>query len=418
MELTQPITSPIPMQRKPILIAHTAGPGDVITTYRHWLKGEADPHEVSETYSGQFYGRIKARSLSACVIGSHPRQEVLRDAWITLEHRPRHSKGKSGLAFHLAELWYWLRVISTFIRARAAIAVIGDMEHWWLLTLLRLAGIEVITVLHCTFWPKGHRSSRFSRRVVGALNGWFWRHVPVATISISPECERQVRELAGERVAGALLQARPLYHSGYLDAIPAPHWEQQPFRVLFAGRMERDKGIFDLLDLAERLRDFTHHEVVFEVCGSGSAQDEFAEAIERRRLEDQVRFIGRLDRHGMKDAFNRAHITFVPTTATFPEGLNQVVVESVLAGRPVIATEICPAIEVVPNAVISIAAGDIDAMAEAIRRLATDRMFYEQLQRNCKDDALPFYDIGMSWGAALDQAIEIALGQAGFDDAG
>jgi len=409
----QVVNIPMPKPSKPITIAHTAGPGDVITTYRHWLKGESDPHEVSETYSGQFYTRIKARSLSAYVIGGHPRREMLRDDWITLEHRPRRGLGKSGLAFHFSELWYWLGVLLTFIRVRAAVAVIGDMDHWWLLAVLPLAGVKVITVLHCTFWPKGHRRRGFGKRVVGLLNGWFWRHIPVATISISPECERQVLELAGERVSGTLIQARPQYRTGYLDSIPPPRWNQPPFRVLFAGRMERDKGIFDLLDLAERLRDFTHRSVVFEVCGSGSAEDAFVAAIERRRLGAHVRFMGRLDRHGMKDAYSRAHICLVPTTATFPEGLNQVVVESVLAGRPVVVTDVCPAIEVVPNSVIAVAAGQIDAMAKAIQQLATDSTLYERLQRNCKHDALPFYDVNKSWGAALDQAIGIALRRIG-----
>ena len=392
-----------------LTVAYAAGPGDVIGTYHHWADGNGDPNEASETYSGQFYSAIRDLSMTAYVISSHPRHQIVTENWITIEHRRRPSYGKTGLPYHVAELIYWLGVIHTVIRSNAGVAVIDDMEHWWLLSLLRLANVEVVPDLHCTFWPKGNRPLAIRHRILQGLNGWFWRNVPMATISISPECERQVLELAGPRVKGDLIQARPHYLHGFLDNIPAADWNTRPFRLLFAGRVERNKGIFDLLDVAERTHAAVPGKLIIEVCGSGSAEGEFIAEIKRRQLADVIHFVGQLDRQGMGNAYARSHAVVVPTLASFAEGLNRVVVESVLAGRPVIATTICPATEILAQSVIEVPPGDVHAIADALLRLASERDFYESKRIKCAEEGHQFYDADLSWGAALNKAIKLTV---------
>ena len=56
--------------------------------------------------------------------------------------------------------------------------------------------------------------------------------------------------------------------------------------------------------------------------------------------------------------------------------------------------------------------GDVDAMADAILKLACDRDFYEGKRAGCKYDETPFYDPEQSWGAAVGKAIEIGLKHA------
>jgi glycosyltransferase involved in cell wall biosynthesis len=394
-------------------VAYAAGPGDVIGSFHHWANGEADPNEVAETYSGQFYRKIRQFSLSAYVIASHPRNEILKRDWITIEHRPKSARQRWGLAYHVAEIRYWLGVIRAIARSGADIAVVGDMVHWWLLTLLHLKGIRVVPTLHCTFWPKGHRPRGFAQRAIQRLNGWFWRHIPLATICISPECERQVRELAGTRVCGTLLQARPLYARDYFAALEAPNWNQRPFRLLFAGRIESNKGVFELLDLAASLDEAVPGGFVIEVCGSGGEEQRFISEIERRKLSANIRFHGRLDRQSMRAAFERAHAVVVPTTADFAEGLNKALVEGVLAGRPVVASDVCPAAELFEYSAITVPAGDVEAMAQTILRLASDRDFYDGLRVHCRQEAQPFYELANSWARALRLALSCYPNRAG-----
>jgi len=382
-------------------IAYAAGPGDVISSFYHWANGEADPNEVAETYSGQFYRKVSQFSMSAYVIASHPRRKKLTRDWITIEHRPKSSRQHWGLAYHVAEIRYWLGVIRAIARSDADVAVVSDMVHWWLLTLLRLNGIRVVPALHCTFWPKGYRPRGRAQRVIQKLNGWFWRHIPLATLCISPECESQVRELAGERVSGRLLQARPLYARDYFASLAPPDWNQRPFRLLYSGRIERDKGVFQLLDLVENLNDTLPGGFVIEVCGSGSAEQDFASEIQRRNLGASIHVLGRLGRAGMRKTFERAHAVVVPTTAAFAEGLNKALVEGVLAGRPVVATDVCPALALFPHSAISVPADEVQPMAQAFLRMATDQHFYEGLREHCEREAQPFFDPANSWGRAL-----------------
>jgi glycogen(starch) synthase len=400
----------ISWRHKPMVL-YAAGPGDVIGTFEAWCAGAYDPTEVAVTYSGQFFSAIREMNWEAHVIAHHPSRGIVRRHGITVEHRPKSSSGTHGLSYHFRELRYWLGIVGSAWTVKASHAVISGMDHWWLLTLLRLTGVRVIPTLHCTLWPYSARPTRRGQRLLQCLNGWFWRHVPYATICVSPECERQVRELAGESATGLFLHSRAQYRTGYLDSIPPAVWSERPFRLLFAGRMERSKGIFDLLDVASQLRDRVSGGVLIEVCGSGGAREEFQAEIESRRLADIITYRGQLDHQEMKAAYGCAHAIVVPTTASFPEGLNKVVVEGVLAGRPVIATDVCNARDVLPNAVIHVRAGDISSLANAISRLASERSFYLAHTAACKVESTPFYDANQSWGAAVRKAI--STGQNG-----
>lgn len=386
-------------------LAYIAGPGDVIDAYHHWEKSQVDPTEVSMTYSGQFYSVTRRLGLSAYVISSHARPDHFNNEWLTIVYKSKFSLGYNGVIYHLREIAYIIWLMSKVIHYRADLVVVSNIDHWWLLSFLKLASIEIVPSLHCTFWPKKHRPVILKQKFIYWLNGIFWRFIPSATICISPECERQVLEIANNKVHGPLLQARPLYHQGYLDTIAPINWKIKPFKILYAGRMERNKGIFDLIEVMARLELEYPGQFVIEVCGDGQHTIEFCQEIDRRRFDNRIFFLGKLDHEQMYSAYARAHAIIVPTRAEFAEGLNKVVVEGVLAGRPVIVTDICPAAEVLPNSVIIVGSGDIDAMVLGLTKLAMDFSFYQEKCAFSKHESAPFYDPQQSWGGALDKAI-------------
>ena len=64
------------------------------------------------------------------------------------------------------------------------------------MTLFRMFGIRVHAgILHNTLWPSGFPPTGRGQRLVLKLDTPFWRRVPVATIGVSPECERQLDQL-------------------------------------------------------------------------------------------------------------------------------------------------------------------------------------------------------------------------------
>ncbi len=390
-------------------VIYCGGPGDIVGTMRSWISGKHDASEVSDTYSGQFFDQIKARGLSALVISTHARKELLVEGLIKVEHRPNKAAGKIGLAYKQAYMSHWLGVIGTILRLRPRVVVIADLEHWWLLAIPAMVGIKVITDLQCTFWPRGYRSTAPYERILQGLNGLFWRKIPVATICISPECERQARELSHGQVSGRLLQARSSYQRAAFAGIARPAWDAYSFRLMFAGRVERNKGVFDLLDVMASLRAESQSKISLDICGGGTALSELKAEVERHGLQSCINVLGQLNSSAMRAAYERCHVVVVPTTADFPEGLNRVVVEGVLAGRPVVATDVCPAIEILPCSVIAVKCGDQHAMSAAIMRLANDNNYYESIRGSCAAEAEQFYDCEQSWGAALGRALDLAL---------
>ena len=154
-------------------VIYCGGPGDIAGTMRSWISGKHDALEVSDTYSGQFFDQMKARGLSALVISTHARKELLVEGLITIEHRPNKATGKSGISYKLAYMSHWLGVIGTILHRHPRVILIADLEHWWLLTIPALFGIKVITDLHCTFWPRGYRSTALYQRILQSLNGLY-----------------------------------------------------------------------------------------------------------------------------------------------------------------------------------------------------------------------------------------------------
>ncbi len=390
-------------------VIYCGGPGDIAGTMRSWISGKHDALEVSDTYSGQFFDQMKARGLSALVISTHARKELLVEGLITIEHRPNKATGKSGISYKLAYMSHWLGVIGTILHRHPRVILIADLEHWWLLAIPALFGIKVITDLHCTFWPRGYRSTALYQRILQSLNGLFWKKIPIATICISPECERQAREMSCDQVSGSLLQARSSYQRANFAEIRPPSWNPDLFRLMFAGRVERNKGVFDLLDIMSSLITNNHHNVLLDICGGGTALNELKAEVARRELQGCINVLGQLNSSEMRAAYERSHVVVVPTTADFPEGLNRVVVEGVLSGRPVVATTVCNAIDVLPRSVITVNCGDQLAMATAFRRLCSDKSYYESVRESCAAESEQFYDREQSWGAALSRALDLAL---------
>ncbi len=388
-------------------VIYCGGPGDIVGTMRCWLSGKHDLSEVSCTYSGQFFDQISERGISALVISTHASKEVLVGDPITVEHRPNKAAGRLGVAYKIADMLHWLGVIGTTLRYRPIVMLVADCEHWWLLSIPAMFGIKVIIDLHCSFWPRGYRPTALYDRILQGLNGWFWRKFPIATICISPECERQVYEIAGGQVRGSLLQARSSYQLDHFAQILPPVWDAGSFRVMFAGRIERNKGVFDLLDVMAALQVDGQSKIVLEICGSGTALIEFKAECARRGLDGCILIRGQLNSSGMRAAYDRSHLVIVPTTADFSEGLNRVVVEGVLSGRPVVATIVCNAIDVFQRSVITVECGDKPAMVAAIRHLASDKNYYESICESCAAEAEQFYDYQQSWGAALGRAFDL-----------
>jgi glycosyltransferase involved in cell wall biosynthesis len=385
----------------PIRILYAAGPGDVLGTYRHWKAGRDDPSQVSMTYSGQFYDVVRELGARTYVIACNRDRGRLRDANFTIEHRPvpfHHSR--SALLYHFGQMWSALRLICSALRFRADLVVIVcGTCHWFPLRVLRPFRVKVVPTMHCVIWRKGH-SLHGLQRVIAKLNRKFFTRTVPAIMTASHDITQQVAELSGH-AQKPVHEFLPTYRREQFSDIGEPSKVRSPFRVFYAGRIERNKGVFDLLDICKRFADAGRADIQFDICGAGGALAELKEATERAGLADRFRCHGHCDKATMREMFARCHTVVVPTTSDFIEGFNQVVAEGVLSGRPVITSNICPALDYVRDAVVEVPPDDVQGYHDAILKLCDDVAFYEQKTAACYAAQAQFYDPEKSWAATL-----------------
>jgi glycogen synthase len=387
-------------------IIYAGGPGDIIHAYRCWRRGEHDPTEVSVTFSSQFQDFCREVGARAYLIGYHPRRELVRDEEFVVEHRPKRMRGAKGVWFHVSELLYALSILTTAVRFRADTAVIDSgTTHFFLTATFRLFGIRVVPILQNSLWPAGRPPTRFAQKALLWLDSWFFRYVPVATLCVSPECERQVELLTGGR-HGPLIQHRAQFLPGYFERIPPPPpHDRVPFQIIFIGRVIPEKGVFDLLDIARRVDAQAPNRVRWVICGRGAAFDELCKRRDEIGVGSVVDLRGWTSLEELIGVYAQSHAAIVPTRNNYNEGFAMTAAEAVLAGRPVLTSRVVPALEVIRPAAYEATPEDVGSYAEGVIRMISDPAYYEQLSRACADLARPFYDRSMGMAAALKEAL-------------
>lgn len=393
-------------------ILYAAGPGNVIGTFRHWRAGEDDPSQVSVTFSGQFFDVCRSLDAEALVVSFAKDKASLKDGAFELRQVPKPFPNAGGLLYHFGEILNGLRLVWAAVRFRADYLIVAEgSAHWFVLYLLPRRKFKIVPTLHCTLWLPRNAPGWIHR----VLNRRFFSHHAYAILSQSRDITRQVLQLTAG-IAPPILEFLPSWRrntfQGIGDPPPAP-----PFRVLFAGRIERNKGVFNLLEAAKTLRSLPGRNIEFDLCGDGPYLAQLRAETAAAGLTEVFRCHGHCDRKTMRSMLNACHVVVVPTTSDFNEGFNMVVAEAVLAGRPVVTSKACPAVFYLGNAVIEVPAGnahdDARAYAEAILKLHDFPELYKEKRRICRNYQEQFYDESRSWGAALTQILLGAFPEAG-----
>lgn len=385
---------------KPLRVLYAAGPGNVIGTYRHWCQGRDDPSQFAVTYSAQFYSVCCELDAQGYLIASYPQKDLLRDGQFILEHRPIPFRDASGVLYHWGQLWYGLGIIVSALRFQADLVIVVEgSTHLFLMSVLPWLGIRVVPLLQCVLWQK-YTTLSLLQRILSRLSRYLFARACTATIVVSKEIAAQVQQITGGQ-AQPILRIFPVYRREQLSEIPAPEVKRSPFRVLFVGRIEPEKGVFDLLAVAERLVGQAQQEIQFVLCGEGSALADLRQAAKQAGLGTAFECLGHCQQQKLQQMYAWSHVVIVPTRSEFVEGFNKVVVEGVLAGRPVIASTVCTDLDFFEWAVVAVAPSDIEGYETAIVRLRDDREFYDQVRQKGLQVRDRLFDPPQSWGRAL-----------------
>ncbi len=147
--------------------------------------------------------------------------------------------------------------------------------------------------------------------------------------------------------------------------------DRASWMVRYLGRLEREKGIFDILDAMERLPRSGSPRIGLEYVGGGSQESELRAEIARRSLAPRVSIRGPVPHDDVPALLASTDLLLLPS---YTEGSPTVVYEAMLAGVPVIATPVgsLPDQFVDGIDILFVKAGEPEGLAEAIRKLLAD----------------------------------------------
>lgn len=394
---------------KELRVLYAVGPENAIESYNCWLKGENVSSQVSITYSSQFYEACKKVNAKGYVIAQARNKQIVKDEQFIVEHRPVPLANAKGIFYHFQQILYGFNLLISSYKFKANVAVIDSgTTYWFMLFLFRGLGINIIPSLHCTLWRK-YGKQTLGETIILKLSQAIFSSSSKAITVVSNEIAEQISQLTKGHHPKVITFLPSFNPSDFADIIQPPkvrylttnNSESNTFRVLYIGRIESNKGVFDLLEIAKRFAVEGRKDIVFDICGDGLALETLHSAVKNSEIESNFLCHGYCYKPKIKEMLNHSHVVIVPTRSQFVEGFNRVIAESILSGRPVVSSAVCPAIFYVRDGVFEVPPDDVEAYGNALIKLSEENQLYEQKRLACVKLQEQFYDIKNSWGTAL-----------------
>jgi glycosyltransferase involved in cell wall biosynthesis len=254
------------------------------------------------------------------------------------------------------------------VRYRVSAALLGSRDDQIFGTMAaRLLGRPVAWVDHADMKGIIAQPFRFLRR------SYFWamaRARRIVAVSVAERekifanlPERYQTRFAVINNGAALAEAEPMV---------------RPKRgrvVVFVGRLERDKGVYDLAAAMPEVLA-KHPDTQFWLAGKGRAEADVRRLVAEAGIGDNVRLLGHLDRVG--EALLAADVFVYPT---HHDASPLAPVEAMQAGLPVVANRVGGVPEVVRDGQegLLVEPERPEELAAAISRVLGDKALYERL---------------------------------------
>lgn len=148
--------------------------------------------------------------------------------------------------------------------------------------------------------------------------------------------------------------------------------------IAYAGSLDREKGVFDLIEAASRIVKFNP---LLLIAGTGTQAEAMQE--QARRLGVDLRLLGARDQAGVAQMFAAADIVAL---ASYIEGLPNVICEAMLGARAIVSTAVGGVPEIVEDGVsgLLVPIGEPAKFAQALERAAADPSLREKLASNAR----------------------------------
>jgi len=299
----------------------------------------------------------------------------------------------------------WVLAFNTAVLAAAARSV-GEHRfdvvhaHDWLVAsagveLARAFGLPLVGTVHATEYGRhqGHLPGPMNR-LIHSIEGWFVEHSD-RTIVCSTYMHEQVRTLFGAPEG----RVDVIPNGVEVDALTPPPEEVIALRrsladdatrlVLFAGRLEYEKGVQTVLHALERLVSRVGA-VRFLVAGVGTYSDELRRLVDELGLGHRVMFTGFLEERELRLHYAAADVAVAPSIYE-PFGL--VATEAMACGTPVVASDTGGLREIVARGTgLTFPPQDAEQLADRIAEVLDDPVLAQGLVARGKERIRALYD--------------------------
>jgi len=152
--------------------------------------------------------------------------------------------------------------------------------------------------------------------------------------------------------------------------------------ILFAGRIDRQKGLFDLVECAEYICK-ERADISFIIAGKGRDLKKLKDKTKKAGLQDRFIFLGQVNKNTLLDLYQKTSIFILPS---YHEGLPGALLEAMSCGLPIIATDVRGNKDLINNREngIIIPTRSPKKMAEAINILIEDENLRKKLGKNAR----------------------------------
>jgi len=384
-----------------IRVFYVAAAGDLVGSYESWRNQTEVKTEVAKTYSGSIFDFAKRAGHQGLFISSSSVNSAFQDE-LTCVKNIRLPNGRSGIKYYVDWMVGSAILLKQCLTYRPHVAVISDRQIFFpLLFVAKIFRIKIINVMHVAFFSEIKRPKGIKRLLLKA-DGIFMRWGCDYLLGVSQEIIDQSRQLCrASAPRGAVFI--PQWRRDRFDRIVDIRPSDEMFSLTFLGRMERNKGIFDLLRAFCHLRE-KGHRVKLDFLGDGSALGELQAEIETLGLSGVVSTYGHCSGDQVVEALAQTHIVVVPTRSDFVEGLNKVAIEAVLSGRPVITSRVCQALNLIRDAAFEATPDDWTSYARCIEHAIVDPVAYDNAVAAARRLRQHFFDPSQSIGHMLEKA--------------
>lgn len=159
--------------------------------------------------------------------------------------------------------------------------------------------------------------------------------------------------------------------------------------ILFVGRIDREKGVFDLVECAKYIFN-TKSDIFFNLAGNGRDLKKLLKKIKKAKIQNRFIFLGQVEKNHLVKIYQNASIFVLPS---YHEGLPGVILEAMSCGLPIIATDVRGNRDLISheeNGII-VPPRDPKKMADEIKRLLEDKKLSEYLGKNARNTIIKKY---------------------------